>query len=165
MKKVIYFIMVIAVSVIVSGCVESGSKVKIPDSVKTDRLDRVFALGDNEYVFKGEYANSYPERIKTLKSVMHSIATFGLENGYKYMALLNEKNNNLYGFPFNDWKNLKAYADLSPKISGGDFKPVVFGKGGLVNDGRTEIKVLYFKEAHPGLFLWDLRKLKKDTAQ
>jgi hypothetical protein len=82
------------------------------------------------------------------------------------MAVVTGKVNNLSGFPFNDWKNLKKYTSLEPKIKGsGDYNPIIFGKKGLIKDGKPAVEVVYFKKAHPGLFLWDLRKLKRETSR
>jgi hypothetical protein len=166
MKKIIYLGLAVFISAFINGCGGSGQIVKVPN-LENSGVERVKKLGEDKYMFVSTYSKSKKERINTFREVLNFAANYGLKHGYKYMAIVNEKNNNLSGFLFNDWHNFKKYAMLDPKISGGDFNPIVFGNSlDTVSAGnRVYLKVLYFKEAHPGLFLWDLKKLKRDTAQ
>jgi hypothetical protein len=165
MRKVIYFATAVFISMFISGCVSSGSLVKVPSSVQSKNLKEIRKISEDRYRFQGMYASTFNDSLSILEGVLHAAATFGLNNGYKYMALVTGNVNNLSGFPFNDWKNLKKYASLEPRIKGsGNYNPIVFNEEGLEQNNKPTIEVVYFKEAHPGVFLWDLRKLKRDTS-
>ena len=138
MRKVIYFVLAVFISAFVSGCASSGSLVKIPSNVQSKNLNEIEKISEDRYRFQGMYASTFNDSLSILEGVMHAAATFGLNNGYKYMALVTGNVNNLSGFPFNDWKSLKKYASLEPRIKGsGNYNPIVFNKKGLVKNKTT----------------------------
>jgi hypothetical protein len=169
-KKTTRFLAAGTLLLLLGGCTPL---VKPPEGVDAEMV-RIGKRGEHEYSFSyngpklsGKTRKERAEiPLLEMKRVMHEIAKFGLVNGYRCMAIVNTRTNNVAGFPFNDWKNFERYARLSPLIRGnGHFTPIVFGKGNKVpiNDGHVCVYILYFKEAHPGLFLWDLEQLEKET--
>jgi hypothetical protein len=165
MKKIIYLVMAIAISAIVSGCASAKPEVKVKDN--NPHIEDIRLIEKDSYEFYGIYERKYEQRLNELKHTMHYIASFGLERGYKYMGITNEYFNNFGRYAVNDWNTMNQMFTLYLSNPNSNFKvgPSAKGEKGLLLNSAPYVKVIYFKEAHPGLFLWDLKKLKRDTAQ
>jgi hypothetical protein len=164
MKKIIYLVMAIVMSAIVSGCAGAKPKLEVKDN--NPHIRKVLVAGQDSYEFYGFYKRKYEDRLNELKHTMHYIAEFGLDHGYKYMGITNEYFNNFGLYAVNDWNTMNQMFTLYLSNPNSNFKvgPSSKGDKGLLMNSSPYVKVIYFKEAHPGLFLWDLKKLKRETS-
>jgi len=161
MKKKLFISLSIVSLFSLLGCATPKSNVIVPKGINPDITIRTY---ENTYVIRA-HSDSFKmnKRIESFRQTFNAAAKFGLFKGYTYMALVNPKTNNLSGFPLNDWKNLKKYIKLdNTKHYRPDYK-YVKNYNKLYNNNRVAIRAVYFKEAKPGLFLWNLKKLYRDT--
>ncbi len=154
--------MAIIIAVIFSACTAAKPPVKIPAGVSKNIEVKYKSWG---YRFKsqkvsGSERNAY---VSPAKEVFNAAAMVGLSEDYSYMAIINTKTNNLSGFPINDWRNMEKYLKLRNYKH---YRPDAYRDRKatkLIMNNKVKLRVTYFKEAIPGLFLWDLEKLKRDT--
>lgn len=153
-----YLIMVVLTAVMFAGCAASSKSIKVPGVGKDVR---VYDKGNGLYTFKwgGKFSIvSKDEEFTGYKRMFQAIAITGLANGYSYAAVVNEKFNNMYGYPINSWKALQSIIDLYDK---GHFRAGYLES--IDKSNYPTIKVLYLKERPKGLFVWDLKALKSET--
>jgi len=163
MKKIIYLVMAVAISAIVSGCASAQPKVEVKDN--NSHIRKVRVAGQDSYTFYGVYEGKYDKQLNELKHTMNYISDFGLDRGYKYMGITNSFFNNFGRFAVNDWNTMYQMFTLHLSNPESNFKAYpTAGSKGVINMNSPIVKVIYFKEAHPGLFLWDLKKLKRETS-
>jgi hypothetical protein len=162
MKKILNLVIVAFAAMVMSGCASMVN-------VKGVNPDKVTIWdGEKENMFRiNPTSSGYKQmnKIHDVKRGLNATAKLGLSKGYKYMSLVNRGVNNLNGFPFNNWESLKKYMLLHKTLKNeSHFRIRTNGTGNnfLVNSG-TYIKVVFLKNKIPGLFLWDLEKLKRDT--
>ncbi len=165
-----YILLVITALFFLSGCAEPSKQ------IETENLPGVESVTENNshiYTFHGSlkirganaiFGEGKPsETLKNaMKPVFYSIAKFGLSKNYRYMAVVNDRFNNLSGYPVNSWKALESYMKL---YGTKHYRPSITDKGGIESHGRASVKVVYFKKRPKGLFLWDLKQLERDTQQ
>ena len=165
-KTLLYAILVSLATLVISGCTTAGQYIK-PQGAK----------GLSVYKYNNGIVEFYDMRkrntngdsiedimVSSLKYTLHKASRYGLDHGYRYMALVNTNINNLAGSPINTWQNLKTLIELNKK---GHFRSYVFKEGNddaiATDDERAQLKVFYFKNRPSGMFLWDLNKLYNDT--
>jgi len=142
------------------GCTPK-SNVQIPSGIDPDITINTY---EDTYVIRAN-SPSYEmsKRIKSFRHTFNAAAKFGLFKGYSFMAMVNPKTNNLSGFPLNDWKNIIKYVKLDGTKHYRPDYTYVKNYNKLYSNNLVVIRAVYFKEAKPGLFLWDLKKLYRDT--
>ena len=155
MKKVIMLVMVALGAIGFTGCSTSSKIVKVPSSMGSELVVR--DIGDNKYSIRYYKIKGFMNKEKQTIAIkgINFAKKYGKLNGYKYMAIVNEGTNNLAGFPINDMSNMKKYLSLDMK---GHYNPRSMQAKGdvLIKNKHLNLKVMYFKEAMPGLFLWKL---------
>lgn len=162
MKKILYLIMAVVISALVSGCASPGIEVKVPNAehkIEIFKKHNVYSFFkyDKSLSLRGREGDSLIMK-KQFKQVFNIVATLGLSKNYKYMALVNENFNNLSGYPINTWDSMKKFINLyGYKHYQGSFVK------SLTSGNNIFLKVVYLKERIPGLFLWNLKKLSRDT--
>jgi len=169
MKKILNLVIVaVAVATMVmSGCAGSSTMVKVA-GVNPDKVT-IWDEGKGKVTFKPkntEIGKGLQGSLVIAKRAFQAASVYGLQNGYPYMAVVNNGISNLSGFPFNDWKSIERYTMLSTRIrKNSHFKVRTAGSEGkhfLIKTG-VRLEVVFMKSKVPGLFLWDLQKLRRDT--
>jgi len=158
MKKIVYILMIALVAIGLSGCGSSFKRVKVPENISKEFE---VSVNKNIYTFYSlreyyKYAdNSTKGAIIVFDRGLAIAKNFGKQNGYRYMAIVNEGTNNLVGFPLNTKESFDKYIGLKGYKH---FNPKVFSenKNTLFKRGSLNLKVVYLKEKIPGLFLFKL---------
>jgi hypothetical protein len=96
---------------------------------------------------------------KQLAETFYAAAIYGKEKGYKYFAIVEEKTNNLEGFPVNDFLNMKKICNWEVANAKKHYKPEL-----LCWDKHSKsligsyigFEVRFFKEPIPGVFLYNI---------
>jgi hypothetical protein len=156
MKKIVYILMIALVAFGLSGC--GVTFVKVPEKIKKEFE---VTVDKNVYTFYSRKRYStYSDNLTKGAIIVFDrglkiAENFGKQNGYKYMAIVNEGTNNLVGFPLNTKESFDKYIGLKNYKH---FNPKVYSesKDTLFNGGSLNLKVIYFKEKIPGLFLFKL---------
>ena len=155
MKKVILLVMIALGAIGFSGCASSGAKVKVPSNLGSDfvvlKNGEVYTISGKKSVKTG--AERKAEAIKAIKFAKK----LGRSKGYKYMAIVNKNLNNLSGYPINNLSSFSKLLELNGK--GNNYSKFRFARKGsdyLFHMDYVNLKVMYFKEEMPGLFLWKL---------
>jgi len=156
MKK-IYLMLTLVLAIMFTGCGPVLPRVPTNNNniiIEVEKKNHITVCYQKSYHRKG---------VPQMKSILQETALYGLKNDYSYVAIVNSGVNNLSGFPINDWANMKKYLKLLDKE---DYR-IAFKfseENGrvLVND-RIYLEVVYFKKSIPELFIWNLRKLRRDT--
>lgn len=137
----------------------------------TNVIEIDFEKDDNTFTFiydawlkKSAYEKQYSQYIA---ETLYTVSTYGKQNGYSHFAIVNEKMNNLVGYPINSYQGLVQYGRLVPIMKNReDFNPDIFGGNGeetIIVNGRIEMKVIYLKEPIEGLFLYNIDETVTDT--
>lgn len=104
---------------------------------------------------------------KSLAETLFVASEYGQKEGYKYFAIVNDKANNLSGYPINSYKGLVQYGKLYRLMKNReDFKVEFFNDKGkpLVYNKKVNMRVVFFKENVPGVFLFNIEDTLKETA-
>jgi len=171
MKKILNLVIVALAAMLISGCAGSSTMVKVP-GVNPDRVtiwDQDEGKGKVHFVSERKYyslenGTKRDKYAKGVKIALNAAALYGLSKGYTYLAVINNGINNLSGFPLNNFETLSRYLKLEDR-KGTHFKVRTEGSEGhdfLIKSGVT-LQVIFMKNKVPGLFLWDLQKLRRDT--
>ena len=165
-KTLLYAILVSLATLVISGCSTDGKLIK-PQGAENLRI---YQHGNKIIDFQDKrIRNANGDTISnvmipSLKYTLHKASRYGLDHGYRYMALVNTNINNLAGSPINNWQNLKTLIELNKREH---FRSYVFKEGNddaiATDDEHAQIKVFYLKNRPSGMFLWDLNKLYNDT--
>ena len=99
-----------------------------------------------------------------MNETFYTAASLGKKNGYKYFALVNDKINNLQGYPINTVEGLLKYATLKNKAN---FKVELFNDKGyaVVKDSHIDLRIIYVKDAIPGMFLFSCDDVIEETSK
>ena len=167
MKNFLSLMIVAVAMIVISGC--SSKMVKV-EGVNPDKVT-IWDNGKQKFTFnpKRDYWNASQgtKRDKYfygVKMALNAASIYGLQSGYTHLAIVNNGINNLSGFPINDWATLSKYGKLEDRANT-HFKVKTEGSEGkyfLIKNGVT-LEVVFLKNKVPGLFLWDLQKLRRDT--
>lgn len=139
----------------VLGMLVAGGCQKLQSMTETTNF-RISSLGNNNYYFRYKKRVAHGDEVEAFNRVIYKVSSFGRSKGYQYLALTNEKANNISGFPLNTLSSMDKYLKLSGVAH---YKPVVYGHGGIVNRGSVIAKVHYFKKKPMGIFAWNLNSL------
>gem|GEM_PF-4985323 len=156
MKRMMMLVTATALAVGVSGCAPKKTRIakieeagRKPVHVLRDEDGVYYIASDNKV--KNYGTDGFSEFAKAV-AVARKI---GKENGYVCFGIVNEGMNNLAGFPINDMRNMRKYFSLYGKAN---YSPNIVGKGSrpryLFHNHHLKLRVVYFKEELPGLFLW-----------
>ncbi len=162
MKKIRLYLVVLSAMVMFSGCTGVAPEIKVPAGANKNVEVTNKSWGVK---FKSQKVTG-SERTKFIypaREVFNTASLVGLSQGYTHMAIINSGINNLSGFPINDWENMEKYLKLYKYKHYNNKAHFTKGSKKLIYNRRVILRISYFKEAVPGLFLWDLEKLKKDT--
>jgi len=157
MKTLKILILTMISVLFISGCA-TGKKIQ-PKGM--DDFYTIRSQGNDIYFFEynEEIEEGNANRTKRVfKNTLHGIAKFGESKGYRYMAIINNGFNNLSGYPINSWSAMDSYLDMEGK---GHFRPA-FRKT-LASDRIVELRIKFFKNRIPGMFLWNLSSLNSST--
>jgi len=155
MKKILVYLMIAIAAIGFSGCASSGTKVKVPSSMGTDF---VVLKNGNVYTFAGKKEVKKTKEIKSeVIKAIYFAKKYGKKNGYRYMAIVNKNINNLAGYPINNVNSFSRLLELNGNEN--NYNKFRFSRKGsdyLLHMDYVNLKVVYFKEPMPGLFLWKL---------
>ena len=137
--------------------VKSTIKVVVPKDTETK-----WVKIDNRDNFIWD--KSGKEMPRQLAETFYTAAVYGKQHGYRYFAVTQKNTNNLSGFPINDFNEMLRYCQLKGK---GHFRSMCWdydnnGQGIIVNRS-VYLKVQYFKEPVPGIFLYNIEQTMKET--
>ena len=164
MKNLLKISVVASIMFLMSGC-GALIQVQTPKPLKNEIL-----VGDEG---KGEYSftNRADIERKTKKGLdsqlaetLYTVAVYGKQKGFQYFAITKKNISNLNGFPINDYENLLKYCELKGR---GHFRSLCWDYNhdseGIITMNSVDLKVKYFKESVPGLFLYSIDETIKNT--
>ncbi len=158
MRKLLSLFLASILTIGLTGCASKKTRIaKIEEAgykpiyVHKDKDDIYYIASDNRV--KDYASDGFSEFAK----VIAIAKKIGKENGYVCFGIVNEGMNNLTGFPVNDLQNMKKYFALYTKAH---YSPNIVGKGNrprhLFYRHYLNLRIVYFKEELPGLFLWKI---------
>ena len=163
MKNLLKISVVVSIMFLMSGC-GALIQVQTPKPLKNEIL-----VGDEG---KGEYSLTNRAEVEKgkkgldtqLAETLYTAAVYGKQKGFQYFAITKKNVSNLNGFPINDYENLLKYCDLKGR---GHFRSLCWDYNhdseGIITMNSVDLKVKYFKEPIPGLFLYSIDEMIKDT--
>ena len=172
--KTLIKIAAISVSLLIfSGCAGAYSnayKVKTPKPLA--HTVKVFEHKDtiNKPVYFENQESIYQKPLqqvdKQLAETFYASAVYGKNKGYKYFVIVEEKINNLGGFPINNFENIKNLCNWEYNNAKRNYKPEQ-----LCWDEHSKsligsyigFEVRYFKKPIPGLFLYNIDEVIEET--
>ena len=160
MRNLLKIAAIAGIMFLFSGC---GSLVKFqtPKPLKNEIL-----IGDEG---KGEYSFTNRADVKDgldsqLAETLYTAASFGKQKGFEYFAITKKNVSNLNSFPINNYDNLLKYCELKGR---GHFRSMCWDYNhdsqGIITMNSIDLKVKYFKESVPGLFLYSIDETIEKT--
>ena len=165
MKNLLKILVVASIMFLMSGC-GALIQVQTPKPLKNE-----ISVGDEG---KGEY--SFTNRAEVVKGkkgldsqlaeTLYTAAVYGKQNGFSYFAITKKNISNLNGFPINNYENLLKYCDLKGR---GHFRSLCWDykhdSEGIITMNSVDLKVKYFNKPIPGLFLYSIDEMIKDSVK
>lgn len=170
MKTIFSFIFAATAAIIISGCATPTAQVTFSSDKQKNQIVIKKEKTTDVYSFQHPlsiYAEYNEERYKQgLAETLYTAAQFGQKKGYKYFGLVNIGANNFSGFPLNSYDSLIQWGMLHENMKKREhFKPLLkTSQDTIISNMKVDLRVVYSKEAIPGLFLFNIEQTMKDTA-
>jgi hypothetical protein len=152
---------------ILSGCTPANFyTIKTPQKLKSKIKVVVPKNKDTKWVYIDNLDNfigdkTGKEMTRQLAETFYTTAIYGKQHGYKYFAIIKEHTNNLDGFPINDFEQMLRYCNLK-----GHYRSRCFAyehKESIITNHAVSLKVQYFKEPIPGIFMYDIEQTIQES--
>jgi len=105
---------------------------------------------------------SLEEVDRQMAETFYAAAIYGKRQGYRYFAVTAKSMNNLQGFPINSFDNVVAFCNWEKTNEAYRPRPLCRRHGIL--SGNVRLEVIYFKKPLPGLFLYNVDEVIRQTA-
>ena len=166
--KTLIKIAAISVSLLIfSGCTAATfQKMQTPKPLKNEITvvtpkdpedKRVWIRNENDIIGKTIKEIDYQ-----LAETFYAAAIHGKNLGYSYFAITAKSMNNLAGFPINNFDNVVQFCNWEKENKAYRPKPLCYEEG-IMGGYSVELEVRYFKEPIPGLFLYNIDEVIKET--
>jgi hypothetical protein len=172
MKTLIKITAVTVILLVFSGCTAATfQKMQTPKSLKNEITVIIPNDKENKTIFfdnsNNNIGKSKVETDRQFAETFYAASIYGKQKGYSYFAITSKNINNLSGYPINSFENVLDYCNFEKESGKKHYKPrpICWAEdgSGLFDLYSIELKVQYFKEQIPGLFLYNIDEVIKET--
>lgn len=163
MKNLLKISVIASIMFLVSGC-GALIQVQTPKPLKNEILVGDEGKGEYSFTNRAEIEKDKRGLDSQLAETLYTAAVYGKQNGFSYFAITKKNISNLNGFPINNYENLLKYCNLKGR---GHFRSLCWDYNhdseGIITMNSVDLKVKYFKESVPGLFLYNIDETIEET--
>ncbi len=165
MKNLLKISFIASIMFLMSGC-GALIQVQTPKPLKNEILVGDEGSGEFSFSNRADIERKTKKGLDSqLAETLYTAAVYGKQNGFQYFAITKRNISNLNGFPINDYENLLKYCELKGR---GHFRSLCWDYNhdseGIITMNSVDLKVKYFKESVPGLFLYNIEETIEETS-